>query len=92
MHDLRGMGEANALAERRRNFTRRDMLLRAAALYEERFKGDDGRVPATFQFVTMTAWAPHASQPKPLRPGSATARLADALGSTERAAGEKTGR
>jgi SAM-dependent methyltransferase len=92
MHDLRGMGEANALTERRRNFTRRDVLLRAAALYEERFKGEDDRVPATFQFVTMTAWAPHASQPKPLRPGSAAARLADALGSTERAAGEKTGR
>jgi NADH dehydrogenase [ubiquinone] 1 alpha subcomplex assembly factor 5 len=92
MHDLRGMGEANALAERRRNFTRRDILLRAASLYEERFKGDDGRLPATFQFVTMTAWAPHASQPKPLRPGSAAARLADALGSSERPAGEKTGR
>jgi NADH dehydrogenase [ubiquinone] 1 alpha subcomplex assembly factor 5 len=92
MHDLRGMGEANALAERRRNFTRRDILLRAASLYEERYKGDDGRVPATFQFVTMTAWAPHASQPKPLRPGSAAARLADALGSSERPAGEKTGR
>lgn len=91
MHDLRGMGEANALAERRRNFTRRDVLLRAASLYEERFKGDDGRVPATFHFVTMTAWAPHSGQPKPLKPGSAAARLAEALGAIERPAGEKTG-
>jgi SAM-dependent methyltransferase len=91
MRDLRGMGEANALSERRRNFTRRDVLLRAASLYEERYKGDDGRVPATFHFVTMTAWAPHASQPKPLKPGSAAARLAEALGAIERPAGEKAG-
>lgn len=91
MRDLRGMGEANALTERRRNFTRRDVVLRAAALYEERFKGDDGRVPATFHFVTMTAWAPHASQPKPLKPGAAAARLADALDAIERPAGEKAG-
>jgi SAM-dependent methyltransferase len=91
MRDLRGMGEANALAERRRNFTRRDVLLRAASLYEDRYKGDDGRVPATFHFVTMTAWAPHASQPKPLKPGSAAARLAEALGAIERPAGEKAG-
>jgi len=53
------------------------------------FADGDGRVPATFQVIYLTAWAPDASQPKPLRPGSADARLADALGSVEIAAGEK---
>ena len=50
----------------------------------ERFAAADGRVPATFEILTLTAWAPHESQPKPLRPGSAQARLADALGVEER--------
>ncbi|MGE0723895.1 MAG: methyltransferase domain-containing protein [Alphaproteobacteria bacterium] len=83
MRELRGMGEANAVAERRRGFTRRATLFRAAAIYAERFAGADGRIPATFEVLTLTAWAPHASQQKPLRPGSAAARLADALGGEE---------
>lgn len=91
MHDLRGMGESNAVAARRRGFTRRATLLRAAALYRERFRDKDGRLPATFQVVTLTAWAPHDSQQQPLRPGSAVTRLADALGSEEIAAGDKAG-
>jgi SAM-dependent methyltransferase len=78
MRDLRGMGEANAIAERRKDFTRRSTLLRAAAIYEDMF-ADAGRMPATFQVVNLTAWAPHASQPKALKPGSAAHRLADAL-------------
>lgn len=89
MRDLRGMGETNAVRERRRSFTRRATLLRAAALYQERYGGPDGRVPATFQIVTLTGWAPHESQQKPLRPGSAAFRLAEALGSVERPAGDK---
>jgi len=89
MRDLRAMGEANAVIERRRAFTRRATLARAAALYAELFGRADGRIPATFQLVTLTAWAPHASQPRPLRPGSAAARLADALGSDEQSAGDK---
>jgi len=89
MAELRAMGETNALRERRRVFTRRGTLLRAAELYRALAGAADGRVAASFEIVTMTAWAPHESQPKPLRPGSATARLADALGSVERPAGDK---
>lgn len=89
MSDLRGMGETNATAERRRTFTRRETLMRAAALYHELHGDDDGRLPATFQIVTLTGWTPHESQPKPLRPGSAKARLADALGTAEQPAGDK---
>ena len=91
MRDLRGMGESNVLAARARRFTRRDVLLRAAALYAERFAEPGGRVRASFEIVTLTAWAPSPSQPRPLRPGSAAARLADALGTAERSAGEKAG-
>jgi SAM-dependent methyltransferase len=79
MRDLRAMGESNAVRERRRQFTRRATLMRAALRYSELFAADDGRIPASFELVTLTAWAPHESQPKPLRPGSATARLAEAL-------------
>jgi len=89
MAELRAMGETNALRERRRSFTRRTTLLRAAELYGGLASGPDGRVAASFEIVTLTAWAPHESQPKPLRPGSATARLADALGTVERPAGDK---
>lgn len=91
MRDLRLMGEANALAERARHFSRRKTLLDGAARYAERCAGADGRMTAKFEIVTMTAWAPAASQPKPLRPGSAAHRLAAALGSAEQSAGEKTG-
>jgi hypothetical protein len=58
--------------------------MRAAEIYAERFGIAGGRVRATFEILTLTAWAPDESQPKPLRPGSAKARLADALGATER--------
>lgn len=91
MADLRGMGETNALLARRRSFTRRGTLLRMAALYAERFGGPDGRIPATFEVISLTGWAPHASQQQPLRPGAAKHRLADALGTVEIPAGEKAG-
>jgi NADH dehydrogenase [ubiquinone] 1 alpha subcomplex assembly factor 5 len=91
MADLRGMGEANALAERRKGVSRRATLMRAAQLYAERHAGPDGRVPASFQVVYLTAWAPHESQPKPLAPRSAEARLAAALDSEEQPAGEPAG-
>ncbi len=77
--DLRGMAESQALNAGRKNFLRRDTLNRAAELYVTRYGADDGRIPATFEIVTLTAWAPADSQPKPLRPGSATAKLADFL-------------
>jgi SAM-dependent methyltransferase len=89
MRDLRGMGWANPLRERRAHAMRRDTLQRAVEVYAERFARADGRVTATFEIVTLTGWAPHDSQQKPLRPGSATARLADALGTTETQLPEK---
>ncbi|KQT09943.1 SAM-dependent methyltransferase [Methylobacterium sp. Leaf399] len=83
MRDLRAMGMTNALTERRRTPLRRATLLRAAALYAERFADADGRLRASFEIVWVSGWAPHDSQQKPLRPGSARTRLADALGTTE---------
>ncbi len=92
MHDLRRMGAANALVERRRRPLRRALLERMVAIYGERFSDPDGRIRATFEIVWLSGWAPHASQQKPLAPGSARQRLADALGVKERPAGEKAGR
>jgi len=89
MADLRGMGEANALVAMARHFTRRDIVMRAAEIYRERHEGADGRIPASFQIVYLTGWAPDPSQQKPAAPGSATARLADALDAEEISAGEK---
>ena len=83
LRDLRAMGLANALLARRRTPLRRATLARMLAIYGERFTAADGRIPATFDLVWLSGWAPHASQPKPLRPGSAKARLADALGTRE---------
>src|SRR5215472_1657605 len=79
MRDLRAMGESNAVRERLRRFTRRTTLMRTALRYGELFADGDGRIPASFELVTLTAWAPHESQPKPMRRGSAQARLAEAL-------------
>lgn len=82
MHDLRAMGETNALAGRLKHPTRRNVMTEAASNYAETY-GDADRIPATFEVITLTGWAPADSQPKPLRPGSATTRLADALGTDE---------
>lgn len=79
MADLRAMGEGNALAARLRRTTSRAVFLRAAAIYAAHYPADDGRIAATFEVIGLTGWAPHDSQPKPLRPGSAAQRLADAL-------------
>jgi SAM-dependent methyltransferase len=89
MEELRGMGAANALNERARRPLRRDVLMRAAEIYAEHYGAEGGRVTATFEIITLTGWAPHESQQKPLRPGSAAARLADALGTEERSGGVK---
>jgi SAM-dependent methyltransferase len=83
MRDLRGMGEGNALAARLRHPTRPAVLSRASAIYHDTYGGPDGRIPATFDFICLTGWAPAESQQKPLRPGSAAQRLADALGAPE---------
>jgi SAM-dependent methyltransferase len=83
MRDLRAMGEGNALAARHRSPPPKALFLQAAARYAEAFAGADGRVSASFEILTLTGWAPDASQPQPLRPGSATTRLADMLGTRE---------
>jgi hypothetical protein len=88
MHELRAMAAGNVLAGRRRVPLRRATLARAIEVYRERFGLPDGRIPATFEIITLTGWAPHESQQRPLRPGSAEARLADALGTDELPAGE----
>jgi SAM-dependent methyltransferase len=92
LRDLRRMGAANPLVERRRVPLRRATLMRAMEVYAERFADPDGKVRASFDIIWLSGWSPHASQQQPLRPGSAKARLADALGTTEIAAGEKTER
>ncbi|MDX2222147.1 MAG: methyltransferase domain-containing protein [Rhodospirillaceae bacterium] len=83
MADLRAMGETNAVRERVRHPPPRELFALAGQIYAERFADSRGRLVATFQIVTLTAWTPHAGQPKALRPGSAAARLADALGGNE---------
>jgi SAM-dependent methyltransferase len=89
LYDLRRMGAANPLVERRRVPLRRATLMRAMEVYAARFADPDGRVRASFDIMWLSGWSPHESQQKPLRPGSAKKRLADALGTTEIAAGEK---
>jgi SAM-dependent methyltransferase len=91
MRDLRAMGETNALAQRRRGFAPRALFAEAARRYAEAFATPDGRVQASFEMIFLTGWAPDPSQQRPLRPGSASQRLADALGTTERSTGEKPG-
>ena len=86
--DLRGMGETNIVRERLRTATRRSIFLRAAELYLERYPAEDGRIRATFEIIYLHGWAPHESQPKALRPGSAKTSLADALGTAEYSAGD----
>jgi NADH dehydrogenase [ubiquinone] 1 alpha subcomplex assembly factor 5 len=87
--DLRGLGETNVLTGRRTSFLSRRTMERLIAEYGSRFPDDEGRFPATFEISFLTGWAPHSSQQQPLRPGSAKARLADALGTVEQKAGEK---
>jgi SAM-dependent methyltransferase len=91
LQDLRAMGETSVLLDRSRKPLSRKVLFRAMELYVERFAEADGKVPATFEIVSVTGWAPHESQQKPLRPGSAKMRLADALGAKEQPAGDKAG-
>lgn len=89
MRDLRAMAENNAMEARLRRPTARGIFADAAARYSQVFGTDDGRIPATFETICLTAWAPGPNQPEPLRPGSATTRLAEALGTHETALGER---
>ncbi len=92
MRDLRRMGAGNILVERSRRPLRRATLFRAAEIYRERYADADGRLRATFEILWLSGWSPHESQQQPLKPGSAKARLADALRAIEIPAGDKTGR
>lgn len=82
MRDLRAMGETNVMTERRKTPMRRETLLKACEIYTQNYS-DGGRIFATFEIIFLTGWAPHESQQKPLKPGSAQMRLADALGAKE---------
>lgn len=82
MRDLRAMGATNALVARSRKPLPRAIFVRAAEIYAERYADPDGRVRATFETLWISGWAPHESQPKPLKPGSAAMRLEDALKGT----------
>ena len=89
MRELRAMGEANAVRSRRHGFSRRATLIQAASLYQAKHADRQGRIPASFEIVYLSAWAPDDTQPKALRPGSASRRLADALATEEHPAGDK---
>lgn len=91
MREIRVLGGGNVLSERSKAPLHRRTLDRAETIYRERHATPDGGVSATFEIVYLSGWAPHASQQKPLKPGSAAARLADALHTTEHSAGDKAG-
>ena len=88
VRDLRAMGETNSLHDRERGYLSRQFLREAEDTYRSHFSDDDGYLIATFEIAFLTGWAPDENQPKPLRPGSAQTRLADALGTRERSAGD----
>ena len=88
VRDLRGMGESNALAARNRSIAHRELFKLTEHIYRQHFSDPGGRMTATFEVIYLTGWAPDESQPKSLKPGSATTRLADALGVSETSAGE----
>ena len=79
MDDLRRMGATNVMIERRRTLTRIPTMLRMSEIYAQRFSDPDGRIRASFDILWLSGWAPHESQPKPLKPGSATASLEEAV-------------
>ena len=76
MAELRGLGESNAVMERQNNFSRREFITLAARRYSTDYSGEDGRVPATFQIITLSGWAPHDSQQRPSSRGSGQIPLA----------------
>jgi len=89
MHEVRALGGGNVLMARSRAPLHRHTLERAEEIYRARYGTPDGKITATFEFVFMSGWAPDPSQQKPLKPGSAAQRLADALHTEEHAAGDK---
>jgi SAM-dependent methyltransferase len=89
MREVRALGGGNVLLARSRRPLARQTLARAENLYRERYGTPDGRVKASFEIIYLSGWAPDPSQQKPLKPGSAAQRLADALGTIEQPAGDK---
>ena len=89
MHDLRGMGETNIIAERSRQNPGKEFFMKAAEHYQKNFADADGRIEATFEIIYLIGWAPDESQQKPLKPGSAEKRLSDALNTDEIKTGDK---
>jgi hypothetical protein len=89
MRELRAMGGGNVLQSRRKTPLARGTLERAEQIYRERHRVEGGKIAASFEIVYLCGWAPDVSQQKPLSPGSAAMRLADALGTTEQSAGDK---
>jgi NADH dehydrogenase [ubiquinone] 1 alpha subcomplex assembly factor 5 len=89
MREIRALGGGNVMAARRKEPLPRGTLERAEEIYLSRYATKEGRIAASFEIVYLMGWAPHASQQKPLAPGSATTRLADALHTTEHSAGDK---
>lgn len=83
MSDLKGMGENNAIADRRKTLTSRALFMKAAEIYGTNFKDHEGKITASFEIISLIGWAPHTSQQQPQRRGSATARLAAVLGTEE---------
>lgn len=84
MHDLRAMGETNALAARSKRHLSLDFISTLTSYYMEKFGDADDRITATYELIFLTGWAPSDSQQKPLKPGSAQSRLSDALGVPEK--------
>jgi SAM-dependent methyltransferase len=79
IHEIRELGLSNTLTGRSRSFTSRMLMAAAVNHYQQSFSDPDGRIRATVDIAWLTGWAPHESQQQPLKPGSAKARLADAL-------------
>lgn len=68
--DLRQSGQGNILTNRNKATPGKGLFARANALYHEQFGTSDGGIYASYELITLTAWKPAASQPKPLAPGS----------------------
>ncbi len=83
LHDLRGMGESNIIAARDKGYAGKSYFMEAAQHYHQNYAQSDGRILASFEVIFLLGWAPHESQQKPLRPGSAQNRLADVLQTKE---------
>lgn len=83
MAELKALGASNPLMDRSKRLATPALLTAAAAYYAGRDGDEDGRIRATLEIIWLSGWAPHESQQKPLKPGSATTRLGDVLGGTK---------